>query len=104
MGLIHCSVASEPPATLVLSREGLVLASSSSEAGGRDQRFGISSAPNNLRVEIRNLQPADSGQYRCVATNALGSATSTLDFHALGKTVLASSGRSLLGHCLLCLF
>ncbi|KAM5177258.1 sialoadhesin [Callospermophilus lateralis] len=81
MGILHCSVVSEPVATLVLSHGGLILASSSEE---RDYspRFSISSAPNSLRLEIRDLQQADSGEYECSATNSLGNSTSTLDFHA----------------------
>lgn len=85
VGLLHCSVTSEPQATLVLSHKGLVLASSS-EMGFHNSRLSISSAPNSLRVEIRDLEPKDSGKYQCVATNSLGNSSSTLDFHALGKT------------------
>lgn len=84
MGILHCSVVSEPVATLVLSHGGLILASSSGE---RDYstRFSISSAPNSLRLEIRDLQQADSGEYECSASNALGNSTSTLDFNANGN-------------------
>lgn len=89
VGLLHCSVTSEPQATLVLSHKGLVLASSS-EMGFHNSRLSISSAPNSLRVEIRDLQLQDSGEYQCVATNSLGNSSSTLDFHALGARVLIS--------------
>ncbi|XP_055466457.1 sialoadhesin isoform X2 [Psammomys obesus] len=89
VGIFHCSVASEPLATLVLSHGGLTLASSSGE-NDFNPRFSMSSAPNSLRLEIRDLQPADSGEYTCSATNSLGSATSSLDFHANVARLLVS--------------
>ncbi|XP_055977557.1 sialoadhesin [Sorex fumeus] len=88
VGLIHCSVASEPPARLELSRKGVVLATS--ETNELNPRLSVSSETNSLRVEIRDLQPADSGQYRCVAINALGNASSTLDFQGMGVRLLIS--------------
>ncbi|XP_047398424.1 sialoadhesin isoform X1 [Sciurus carolinensis] len=81
MGILHCSVVSEPVATLVLSHGGHILASSSGERD-YNPRFSISSAPNSLRLEIRDLQQTDSGEYECSATNSLGNSTSILDFHA----------------------
>lgn len=94
MGILQCSVVSEPMATLVLSHGGLVLASTS----GKDDhgpRFSVSSAPNFLRLEIRDLGLADSGEYTCTATNSYGNASSTLDFQANGKMVGGAGGREL---------
>lgn len=85
VGIFHCSVVSEPLATVVLSHGGLTLASNSGE-NDFNPRFRISSAPNSLRLEIRDLQPADSGEYTCLAINALGNSTSSLDFYANGNT------------------
>lgn len=90
MGIFHCSVLSEPLATLVLSHGGLVLASTLGE-GDNSPRFSVSSAPNFLRLKIRDLGPADSGEYTCSATNSFGNASSTLDFHANGKTATGAS-------------
>ncbi|XP_010609300.1 sialoadhesin isoform X4 [Fukomys damarensis] len=89
MGIFQCSVVSEPLATLVLSHGDLIMASSSGE---RDYspRVIVSSAPNFLRLEIRDLQAADSGEYKCTAANSLGNATSTLDFHANAAWLLIS--------------
>lgn len=84
MGILQCSVVSEPLATLVLSHGDLILASSSGESD-YNPRFTVSSAPNSLRLEIRDLQAADSGTYTCTAANFLGNSTSTLDFQANGK-------------------
>ncbi|XP_041526831.1 sialoadhesin [Microtus oregoni] len=89
VGIFHCSVVSEPLATLVLSHGGLTLASSSGE-NDLNPRFSMSSTPNSLRLEIRDLQPADSGDYACEATNSLGSATSSLHFHANVARLLIS--------------
>ena len=85
VGIFHCSVVSEPLATLVLSHNGLVLASTQGE-GDHSSRFSVFSTPNSLNLEIRNLGPADSGEYTCSATNSLGNSSSTLGFHAKGKT------------------
>nr|XP_003476459.1 sialoadhesin [Cavia porcellus]XP_023415823.1 sialoadhesin [Cavia porcellus] len=81
VGILQCSVVSEPLATLVLSHGDLILASSSGESD-YNPRFTVSSAPNSLRLEIRDLQAADSGTYTCTAANFLGNSTSTLDFQA----------------------
>nr|XP_045013688.1 sialoadhesin [Jaculus jaculus] len=89
VGIFHCSVVSEPLATLVLSHGGRLLASSSGK-NDSSPRFRAFSAPNSLRLDIQDLQPADSGEYACSATNSLGHATSTLDFHANVARLLIS--------------
>ncbi|XP_054429464.1 sialoadhesin [Pteronotus mesoamericanus] len=88
-GILHCSVVSEPVATLVLSHGGLVLASTSGKHD-HNPRFSVSSAPNFLRLEIRDLEQADSGEYTCTATNSYGNMSSTLDFRANAARLLIS--------------
>uniref|UniRef100_A0A5F9DBU1 Sialoadhesin n=1 Tax=Oryctolagus cuniculus TaxID=9986 RepID=A0A5F9DBU1_RABIT len=89
VGILHCSVVSEPLATLVLSHGGLILASTPGESDP-GPRFSVSSSPNSLHLEIRDLEPADSGEYECSATNALGNSTSTLHFRANAARLLIS--------------
>ncbi|XP_048204837.1 sialoadhesin isoform X2 [Perognathus longimembris pacificus] len=89
VGILHCSVVSEPVATLVLSHGDLILASSSGK-NDYSPRFSISMAPNSLHLEIQDLQPSDSGQYKCSANNSLGNATSSLDFFANEARLLIS--------------
>uniref|UniRef100_G1R7W7 B-cell receptor CD22 n=1 Tax=Nomascus leucogenys TaxID=61853 RepID=G1R7W7_NOMLE len=89
VGILHCSVVSEPLATLVLSHGGHILASTSGDSD-HSPRFSGTSGPNSLRLEIRELEEADSGEYKCSATNSLGNATSTLDFHGNAARLLIS--------------
>ncbi|XP_069862966.1 sialoadhesin isoform X2 [Dipodomys merriami] len=89
VGILHCSVASEPVANLELSHGDLILASSSGK-NDYSPRFSIILAPNSLHLEIQDLQPADSGQYKCSANNSLGNATSSLDFFANEARLLIS--------------
>lgn len=85
MGILHCSVISEPLATLTLSHNGLILASTPGE-GNHSSRFSVFSTPNSLNLEIRDLGLDDTGEYMCSATNSLGKSSSTLNFQAKGKT------------------
>ncbi|NWJ01092.1 SN protein, partial [Crypturellus undulatus] len=87
LAIVHCTVDSHPPAALSLYRDGALVASSGShEAPGR--RLRVVTARNSLRLEMLALAPADGGEYRCAAHNALGNATAAKFFAAHTARVL----------------
>ncbi|XP_055653168.1 sialoadhesin isoform X4 [Falco peregrinus] len=87
LAIFHCSVASNPPAWLALHRGEELVATSTA---GSSPRVGILAAPNTLRVELREVTPADEGSYRCTATNAHGTVAQRLYFHVQTARVLIS--------------
>ncbi|XP_064304846.1 sialoadhesin [Phalacrocorax carbo] len=87
LAIIRCAVDSHPPATVALYRDGILLAASGSQAAPR-QRLGIAASRNALRLEIRGVGPQDSGEYRCVASNAFGNASAAKTFLARATEVL----------------
>ncbi|XP_032714970.1 sialoadhesin isoform X1 [Lontra canadensis] len=89
VGILHCSVISEPLATLTVSHNGLILASTPGE-GNHSSRFSVFSTPNSLNLEIRDLGLDDTGEYTCSATNSLGKSSSTLNFQAKVAHLLIS--------------
>ncbi|XP_016161085.1 PREDICTED: sialoadhesin-like [Ficedula albicollis] len=93
LAIIQCSVASNPPAQLALLRDQEPVATS---AGGSSPRVTVSAAPNSLRVEIREVTPADDGSYRCTATNAHGSAERRLHLRVQATRVLISPSSEVL--------
>ncbi|RMC22826.1 hypothetical protein DUI87_00168 [Hirundo rustica rustica] len=78
----QCSVASNPPAQLALLRDQELVATG---AGGSSPRVSVSAVPNSLRLEIREVTPADDGSYRCTATNEHGSAERRLYLRVQGR-------------------
>ncbi|KAM9236246.1 sialoadhesin [Leptosomus discolor] len=87
LAIFQCSVASNPPARLALHRGEELVATS--EAGS-SPRVSVSAAPNTLRVEIREVTPADEGSYRCTATTAHGTAARRLYFRVQTARVVVS--------------
>ncbi|XP_065518893.1 sialoadhesin isoform X3 [Lathamus discolor] len=87
LAVIHCAVDSFPPATMAVYRDGTLVAASGSQAAPQ-QRFGVTSSRNTLRLEIRGAGPRDSGEYRCTASNAHGNASATKVFVARATEVL----------------
>ncbi|XP_040978927.1 LOW QUALITY PROTEIN: sialoadhesin [Aquila chrysaetos chrysaetos] len=79
LAIFQCSVASNPPARLALHR-GEELVATSDAGSSPSPRVSTSAAPNSLRVEVREVTPADEGGYRCTATNAHGTAARRLYF------------------------
>uniref|UniRef100_A0A8C3Y130 Sialic acid binding Ig like lectin 1 n=1 Tax=Catharus ustulatus TaxID=91951 RepID=A0A8C3Y130_CATUS len=93
LAIFQCSVASNPPAQLALLRDQELVATS---AGGSSSRVTVSAVPNSLRVEIREVTPADDGSYRCTATNAHGSAERRLQLRVQATRVLISPSSEVL--------
>lgn len=82
LGVLQCTVASDPPAELALFRGGELLASSAGSQPAAGQRLRVSSAHNSLRVEIQAVVMEDEGEYVCSARNAYGNASTALNFTA----------------------
>ncbi|KAK4818881.1 hypothetical protein QYF61_021398 [Mycteria americana] len=89
LAIFRCSVESNPPARLALHR-GEELVATGDAGSSPSPRVGVSAAPNTLRVEIREVTPADEGSYRCTATNAHGAAAHRLYFRVQTARVLVS--------------
>ncbi|NXE30594.1 SN protein, partial [Ardeotis kori] len=87
LAVILCAVDSHPPAAMALYRDGTLLAASGSQAAPR-QRLGVTASRNALRLEIRDVGPQDSGEYRCTASNAYGNASTAKPFLARAAEVL----------------
>ncbi|XP_042663855.1 LOW QUALITY PROTEIN: sialoadhesin-like [Tyto alba] len=87
LAIFQCSVASNPPAELALHRGEELVATG---AGGSSPRVSASATPNTLRVEVREVTPADEGSYSCTATNAHGAASRRLYFRVQTAQVLIS--------------
>lgn len=82
VGLIQCTADSNPRAELALYREDQLVASSQGPRSAASQRVSVFPSYNTLRVEIWDVTSADSAEYTCVASNALGNVTATSYFSA----------------------
>ncbi|XP_061439626.1 sialoadhesin [Rhineura floridana] len=96
VAIFQCSVDSNPPSKLVLYKGGEIVASSSSEGSVAPQRVSITAAHNAMRVEMREIVPADQGSYNVTATNTYGSSSRLLYFHVQTARVLVTPSPELL--------
>lgn len=77
MAVIQCTVDSEPPAELVLSHNGKVLAASHQLQSSASGIGHIQVARNALRLQVQDVSVGDSHTYVCTARNTLGSISTT---------------------------
>ncbi|OCT99054.1 sialoadhesin [Xenopus laevis] len=77
LGILHCSVDSNPPSVLTLYKNSDVLATTSSH-GAPTQRLNVISSRNSLKLEIRKVVISDEGTYSCMARNTIGNSTASL--------------------------
>ncbi|NWU73828.1 SN protein, partial [Pterocles burchelli] len=82
LGIIECSVESDPEANLTLWRGEEVIACSGGCPTAPQPRIRPSWSYNSLKVEIQEVTLEDEGTYLCHAGNTQGHASATLDFRA----------------------
>lgn len=77
MVVIQCTVDSEPPAELVLSRNSEVLAASRELHSSAPGISHVQAARNALRLQVQDATFGDGNTYVCTARNTLGSISTT---------------------------
>ncbi|NXQ56026.1 SN protein, partial [Anthoscopus minutus] len=82
LGIIQCSVGSDPESNLTLRRGDDVIACSQGCPQATSPRVHVTSSYNSLKVEIRDVVVEDEGIYVCQAGNSQGSASASVDFKA----------------------
>ncbi|NWV17818.1 SN protein, partial [Origma solitaria] len=82
LGIIQCSVESDPESNLTLRRGDNVIACTRGCPQATSPRLGVTRSYNSLKVEIRDVVVEDEGIYECQARNSQGSASATVDFQA----------------------
>ncbi|XP_029142364.1 sialoadhesin-like, partial [Protobothrops mucrosquamatus] len=89
LAIVHCTVDSNPQATLSLFRDGRLLATTSSHSAP-SQRIRIAATRNSLKMEIQRVTLEDEGEYQCLASNQYGNASSSSFFRSQTARVVAS--------------
>ncbi|NXR15768.1 SN protein, partial [Semnornis frantzii] len=82
LGIIQCSVESDPEANLTLWRGEEAIACSQGCLLAPNPRVHITLSYNSLKVEILEVVLEDEGTYVCWAGNSLGNASTAVDFRA----------------------
>ncbi|XP_053922271.1 sialoadhesin [Cuculus canorus] len=99
LGIIQCGVESDPEANLTLRRGEEVIACTWGCPTSPKPRVHTTSSYNSLKVEIQEVVVEDEGTYVCWAGNALGNASTAMDFRAETASIsVAPSSRVLEGH------
>ncbi|KAM4706563.1 sialoadhesin [Discoglossus pictus] len=81
VGILQCSVDSDPVSWLALYRKDTLVASSDSSKAP-NERMKVSSSPNSLKLEIKDVMMEDEALYECIANNSIGMSKSTINFTA----------------------
>jgi sialoadhesin len=92
MVVFVCTVASSPLARLSLFHGEHLLATSLGLQLSSHSRLQVKVTANSLQLEVRELGLEDSGNYRCEATNVLGSANTSLFFQVRGERQSSDGG------------
>ncbi|NXL39922.1 SN protein, partial [Glaucidium brasilianum] len=82
LGVIQCTVESDPEANLTLWRGPELIACTWGCPPAPSPRLRATSSYNSLKVEIQDVVLEDEGTYRCQAGNAQGNASAAVDFRA----------------------
>ncbi|NXG56391.1 SN protein, partial [Hemiprocne comata] len=82
LGIIQCTVESDPEANLTLWREEDIIACTRGCPMAPSPRVQVTWSYNSLKVEIQEVVLEDEGTYICRAGNAEGNSSTTLDFRA----------------------
>ncbi|XP_039579965.1 sialoadhesin [Passer montanus] len=90
LGIIQCSVESDPESNLTLRRGDDAIACTQGCPQATSPRVHVTRSYNSLKVEIRDVVVEDEGIYMCQAGNSQGSASATVDFKADTANVTVS--------------
>ncbi|XP_044515208.1 sialoadhesin, partial [Gracilinanus agilis] len=90
--VVQCTVDSEPPAELTLSRNGEVVASGQSPFGSLVGKSRVHTTHNTLRLELWDVSIEDEGDYLCSAQNVFGSITTTGRLWGEGVRIMVEPG------------
>ncbi|NWY49529.1 SN protein, partial [Chionis minor] len=82
LGIIQCTVESDPQANLTLWRGEEVIACTWGCPTAPNPRIHATFSYNSLKVEIREVVLEDEGTYMCWAGNPQGNASAAMDFRA----------------------
>ncbi|XP_073505835.1 sialoadhesin isoform X2 [Phyllobates terribilis] len=89
IGIVQCSVDSDPPSSLALYFRDLMIWSSDSK-GSPSGRIRVSSSQNMIKMEIGDVRLEDEGTYLCAANNSIGESRATINFTAQTTAIVIS--------------
>ncbi|CAN0100602.1 unnamed protein product [Bubo scandiacus] len=91
LGVIQCTVESDPEANLTLWRGPEVIACTWGCPPPSSPRLRATSSYNSLKVEIQDVVLEDEGTYWCQAGNAQGNTSAAVDFRAETASIAVAS-------------